>query len=156
MSILANLLVYPGRRYAYAMRPLRYLKINRGLKLPAVLKRGAPHEQLAIGRRGGPGVRTVSETSSTLPAVASRSSNLDAAEIVDFNWIKDPDFGTHGTIEWNVQVRTKSSKDYRGRKGLIHNLRRRGKINSNDICVCFHDTGWADPGRGLLRGSVQD
>lgn len=53
---------------------------------------------------------TVLRSSSTVPA-AGRSSNLDAAEIVDFNWHKDPDFGTHGTIKWNVQVRNKSSQN---------------------------------------------
>jgi len=56
---------------------------------------------------------TALETSSTAPAAASRSSNLDAAEIVDFNWLKDPDFGTHGTIKWNVRVRNKSSRNIR-------------------------------------------
>jgi hypothetical protein len=41
----------------------------------------------------------------------AKSSNLAAAEIVAWNWRKDPDFGTHGTIKWNVQVRNKTSEN---------------------------------------------
>jgi hypothetical protein len=59
----------------------------------------------------GIGLWALNEMPINSSLAASRSSNLDAAEIVDFNWRKDPDFGTHGTIKWNVQVRNKSSKN---------------------------------------------
>jgi len=32
------------------------------------------------------------------------------AEVVDWNWKKDPSFGTDGTIKWNVQIRNKSNQ----------------------------------------------
>lgn len=35
---------------------------------------------------------------------------LQVVEIVDWNWIADPDFGGDGAIKWNVQVRNKSDK----------------------------------------------
>lgn len=38
------------------------------------------------------------------------TSNLDAAEVVDWNWEKDRDFGTNGTVKWNVVVRNKSDR----------------------------------------------
>ncbi len=42
--------------------------------------------------------------------LSGNHSQLDAAEIVDWNWHKDPSFGTNGTIKWNIQVKNKSEK----------------------------------------------
>lgn len=47
---------------------------------------------------------------STGVATGIKSPNLAAAEIVDWNWQKDPTFAGRGTIKWNVQVRNKSSQ----------------------------------------------
>jgi hypothetical protein len=59
----------------------------------------------------GIGLWALSEMPSTVSTSGLTSANLDAAEIVDFNWRKDPNFGTRGTIKWNVQVRNKSSQN---------------------------------------------
>jgi hypothetical protein len=42
---------------------------------------------------------------------APTTSNLSSAEVVDWNWQKDPTFGGHGTIKWNVEVRNKSTQN---------------------------------------------
>jgi len=39
------------------------------------------------------------------------AANLDAAGIVGWNWRKDPNFGTHGVIKWNVEVQNKSTRN---------------------------------------------
>jgi len=41
---------------------------------------------------------------------STSSSNLDAAEIADWSWYADPDFGSSGTVKWNVVVRNVSEK----------------------------------------------
>ena len=54
-------------------------------------------------------ISSSSSRSSYSPVDSSRA-NLQAVEIVDWNWKKDPSFGTGGTIKWNVQVRNISNK----------------------------------------------
>jgi len=52
--------------------------------------------------------------SSSIGSNASRSggtNNIAAVEVADWNWGKDPDFGTNGTIKWNVQIRNTSSRN---------------------------------------------
>jgi len=39
------------------------------------------------------------------------AANLDAAAIAGWNWHKDPNFGTHGAIKWNVEVQNKSTRN---------------------------------------------
>jgi DNA-directed RNA polymerase subunit RPC12/RpoP len=56
----------------------------------------------------GLGLLVLSESSLVAPGSIGNASNLDAAEIVQSNWRKDPTFGTRGTIKWNVQVKNKS------------------------------------------------
>ena len=58
------------------------------------------------------GLLAFSETGTVIPGGGS-SSNLAAAEIIGWNWRKDPSFGTKGTIKWNVQVRNKSSEKHK-------------------------------------------
>lgn len=59
----------------------------------------------------GIGLWALGEMGSAVSTAGRNSPNLDAAEIVDFNWRKDPNFGTRGTIKRNVQVRNKSSQN---------------------------------------------
>src|SRR2546425_2108898 len=59
----------------------------------------------------GGGLWVLSEMGSVSPQGGVNSPNLDAAEITHWNWRKDPDFGTRGTIKWDVQVRNKSSQN---------------------------------------------
>ena len=47
------------------------------------------------------------------PGSSPNSANLDAAEIVDWNWNRDPSFGGKGTIKWHVLVKNKSSRNIR-------------------------------------------
>ena len=35
---------------------------------------------------------------------------LDTAEVVSFNWRKEPNFGTNGTIKWNVEIKNRSDR----------------------------------------------
>lgn len=55
------------------------------------------------------------ETKATIQVTSVRTSdddrwNLSAAEITDWNWRKDPSFGTGGTIKWNVTVKSMTSR----------------------------------------------
>jgi hypothetical protein len=59
----------------------------------------------------GLGLLVLSEMGTVAPQGGVKSSGLDAAEIVAWNWRTDPNFGTHGTIKWNVQVHNKSSEN---------------------------------------------
>jgi hypothetical protein len=59
---------------------------------------------------------------------APSSVNLDAAEIVDWNWQKDPRFGSRGTIKWNVQVRNKSTQNIRNVKVELTTYDKGGKL----------------------------
>lgn len=59
----------------------------------------------------GIGLWAVGEMGSGVSTAGLSSPKLDAAEIVDFNWRKDRNFGTRGTIKWNVQVRNKTSQN---------------------------------------------
>jgi hypothetical protein len=58
------------------------------------------------------GLFALSEFGSSLQtqSLSANSTQPDAAEIVDWNWHKDPSFGTNGTIKWNVQVKNKSDQ----------------------------------------------
>src|SRR5581483_7616163 len=48
----------------------------------------------------------------SIPVVlTAESSNLEAAEIAEWNWQEDRDFGTQGTIKWNVQIKNRSSRN---------------------------------------------
>jgi hypothetical protein len=46
----------------------------------------------------------------------SATASTDAAEIKSWNWRPDPNFGTRGTIKWNVEVRNKSTRNLKSVK----------------------------------------
>jgi hypothetical protein len=69
----------------------------------------------------------------TIPTAGVSSANLDAAEIVDFNWSKDPSFGTRGTIKWNVEVRNKSSRNISSVKVEFTTYDEAGKLVASDF-----------------------
>jgi hypothetical protein len=62
---------------------------------------------------------------------APSTSNLGAAEIVDWSWQKDPSFGGRGTIKWNVLVRNKSSQNIRNVKVELTTYDKSGKLVSS-------------------------
>jgi hypothetical protein len=72
-------------------------------------EKGRPGAVLVLILEVGLWVLSGMDSLSLTPGVDS--SNLDAAEIADFNWRMDPSFGTRGTIKWNVEVRNKSSQN---------------------------------------------
>jgi zinc-ribbon domain len=47
---------------------------------------------------------------SSADMAAPTTSNLESAQLVTWNWVRDRDFGTHGTIKWNVLVKNISDK----------------------------------------------
>lgn len=73
---------------------------------------------VAISDTGDYGASTTPNTSYRWSAAASANSAPAAvqrrpeeyAEIVDWNWRKDPSFGTRGTILWTVEVRNTSDR----------------------------------------------
>ena len=73
------------------------------------------------------GLLAFSETGTVIPGGGS-SSNLAAAEIIGWNWRKDPSFGTKGTIKWNVQVRNKSSENISSVKVEFTTFDKSGKL----------------------------
>jgi hypothetical protein len=68
-------------------------------------------------------------TSSTF----GEGSNLDAAQIVDWNWHKDPDFGTRGTIKWNILVRNVSARPLSSVKVTLTTFDGQGKLIASDF-----------------------
>jgi len=58
------------------------------------------------------GVLGTSEFLTSVPTTTASMTpeKLGTAEIVDWNWVKDPSFGTDGTIKWNVQVKNTSTE----------------------------------------------
>jgi zinc-ribbon domain len=47
---------------------------------------------------------------SSADMAAPTTSNLSSAQLVSWNWTRDRDFGTRGTIKWNVLVKNVSDK----------------------------------------------
>ncbi len=74
------------------------------------------------------GLLLANETITTSSTSGTSARNLESAEITDWNWIKDPTFGTKGTIKWNVQVRNKSSRNIRSVKVEFTTFDREGKL----------------------------
>jgi hypothetical protein len=77
------------------------------------------------------GLLVLSEVGTVVPQTGVKSSNLAAAEIVEWNWRKDPNFGTHGTVKWNVQVRNKTSDNISDVKVEFTTYNRAGKLISS-------------------------
>lgn len=86
------------------------------------------------------------------PGRAVNSSALDAAEIADWNWTKDPSFGTRGTIKWNVQVRNKSSNNVRSVKVDFATYDSAGKLVSTTSTY----VGAIPPGETRAESSYAD
>ena len=63
----------------------------------------------------------------------SDSTNLNAAEISDFNWWKDSEFGTRGAIKWNVKIRNKSAQNIESAKVQFETYDKAGKLISSNF-----------------------
>jgi Protein of unknown function (DUF2939) len=97
--------------------------------------------------------KAAKEMATTTPVVpAYRSQNLAAAEIVDFNWHKDPNFGTGGAIMWNVQVRNKSSTNIESLKVEFTTYDAAGKV----IASAFTYISAIPPGQTRADESYAD
>ena len=85
----------------------------------------------------GVGVYVLSESSTTLTATSlgqsTQMQDLKTAEIVDWNWSSDPDFGSNGAIKWNVQVRNKSAKPMSLVKVEFTTYDKAGKLIASDF-----------------------
>lgn len=79
--------------------------ITIGLAVIALTRREAGRVVAGIVIVLAIGLLFLSSTDSTTSAL-----NLDAAEVVDWNWEKDAGFGTKGAVKWNVVVRNKSDR----------------------------------------------
>jgi hypothetical protein len=79
----------------------------------------------------GVGLLIMNETGAPSGGGVLSSPNLAAAEIVGWNWRKDPSFGTHGTIKWNVQVRNKTSDNISSVKVEFTTYDKSGKLISS-------------------------
>jgi hypothetical protein len=77
------------------------------------------------------------------------NQNLETAEIVDWNWSSDPDFGSNGAIKWNVQVRNKSAKPMSLVKVEFTTYDKAGKLIASDFTYVQ-----AIPASLAIRGSV--
>ncbi len=100
----------------------------------------------------GIGLWALSDLGSLTSTPGVNSLNLDAAEIVDFNWRKDPDFGTRGTIKWNVQVRNKSSQNISTVKVDLTTYDRAGKL----VASTFTYVSAIPPGQTRSTESYED
>jgi hypothetical protein len=87
-----------------------------------------------------------------VPQLGVDSLHLDAAEITDWNWQKDPDFGTDGTIKWNVQVRNKSSANIESIKVDFITYDKEGKL----VASSFTYLHAIPPGEARTRKSYAD
>jgi hypothetical protein len=99
----------------------------------------------------GIGLLAFSEVGTTIPGAVG-SSNLAAAEIVGWNWRKDPSFGTHGTIKWNVQIRNKSSENISSAKVEFTTFDKAGKL----IATAFNYIDAIPPGQTRSGESYAD
>jgi hypothetical protein len=88
----------------------------------------------------------------TVPQTGVNSSNLAAAEIVGWNWRKDPNFGTRGTIKWNVQVRNKTSENISNVRVEFTTFDRAGKM----IASAFTYLSAIPPGQTRSNESYAD
>lgn len=61
---------------------------------------------------------------------STATANLASAEVVDFNWSADPNFGTRGVIKWNVQVKNKSNRNMSSVKVDLTTFDKDGKMVS--------------------------
>jgi hypothetical protein len=55
------------------------------------------------------GSTSTSSSTSALSVSSSPASRVSSAEIVDWNWYADPDFGTDGSVIWTVKVKNNGS-----------------------------------------------
>jgi len=78
--------------------------------------------------------------------------NLSAAEITQWNWRKDPTFGTKGAIRWNVEVRNKSSKNLESVKVEFTTFDRNNKL----IATTFSYVSAIPPGETRSDASFAD
>jgi len=83
---------------------------------------------------------------------APTSSNLQAAEIADWNWQKDPTFGGRGTIKWNVVVRNKSDQNIRNAKVEFTTYDKNGKL----VASTFAFVDAIPPGQSRSTNSFAD
>jgi len=83
---------------------------------------------------------------------APSSSDLASAEITDWNWSKDPDFGTHGTIKWNVSVHNVSSRPLRNVRVEFSTYDNEGKL----VATTFTYVDAIPPGETRSDNSFAD
>ncbi len=83
---------------------------------------------------------------------APSTSNLTAAEIVDWNWQKDPTFGSRGTIKWNVAVRNKSNQNIQNVKVEFTTYDKAGRLVSST----FAFVSAIPPGQSRSTNSFAD
>ena len=75
-------------------------------------------------------IPTGSDTGSSGSRSSRSSFNLDAADIVDFNWKKEV-FSSGGRIVWNVKVRNKSSRNIKMARIQFETYDRGGNLISS-------------------------
>jgi hypothetical protein len=93
-----------------------------------------------------------STTAVTSSATRASRGHTDAVEIADWNWLKDPNFGTRGTIKWNVQVRNKGSENIESVKVEFTTYDGTGKL----IATTFTYVSAIPPGEVRASSSFAD
>jgi zinc-ribbon domain len=100
----------------------------------------------------GVGILVLDNSGSVAPQLGTNSANLDAAEITQWNWRKDPSFGTKGTIRWNVEVHNKSSQNIQNVKVEFTTFGRDRKL----IATTFTYVSAIPPGATRADASYAD
>jgi len=100
----------------------------------------------------GIGVLVVGNSGSIAPQLGTESADLSAAEITQWNWRKDPTFGTKGAIRWDVEVRNKSSKNLESVKVEFTTFDRNNKL----IATTFSYVSAIPPGETRSDASFAD
>jgi hypothetical protein len=86
--------------------------------------------ELVGGGSDSAGTSSSSTFTSPPPSVAPLVESL---EVVDWNWRKDPGFGTDGAIIWNVQVKNNSSQYVEGVRVDLTTYDAAGKLVTSDF-----------------------
>lgn len=90
--------------------------------------------------------------SNTSAETASRTLTLSSVEISDWNWRKDPNFGTRGTIKWNVSVKNKGPENLRNVKVEFTTYDGAGKM----VSTTFTYVSAIPPGETRSESSYAD
>lgn len=102
--------------------------ITLGCATVSLVRKEAGRPLSIVALIGGVGLLLLSGVNTS-----SLSANLGAAKIADWNWNKDPSFGTRGAIKWNVEIQNVSTRSIRDVRVELTTYDASGKLVATDF-----------------------